>query len=155
MRLAHIPRAFFGVFAVLLLSGLTGACLKVKQSNETARLLKAENASPADLEAEVNRFARVNSMRAKMYLKFEDNSFAEFGSKEVYRSADGEIVVQRPGKILMKVQVPVIKTDVAQMTSDGVHFRVAVLQDGGSGKYKKFVKGTNSADYSKLQASGT
>ncbi len=37
------------------------------------------------------------------------------------------------------------------MTSDGEKFRVAILQDGGSGKYKKFVKGTNNADYSKLQ----
>ena len=70
---------------------------------------------------EVNRFARVSSMRAKMYLKFEDNSFAEFGSKEVYRQADGEVVVQRPANILMKVQVPVIKSDVAQMTSDGTY----------------------------------
>jgi hypothetical protein len=101
--------------------------------------------------AEVNRFARVNSMRAKMDLKFEDNSFAEFGSKEVYRRADGEVVVPRPGKILLKVQVPIIKSDVAQMTSDGETFRVAILQDGGSGKYKKFVKGTNTADYSRLQ----
>src|SRR5690606_1305447 len=49
------------------------------------------------------------------------------------------------------VQVPVIKTDVAQMTSDGEKFRVAILQDGGSGKYKKFVMGTNDADYSSLQ----
>jgi len=90
-------------------------------------------------------------MRAKMLLKFEDNSFAEFGSKEVYRQADGEVVVQRPANILLKVQVPVIGTDVAQMTSDGEKFRVAILQDGGSGKYKKFVVGSNNADYSKLQ----
>ena len=37
------------------------------------------------------------------------------------------------------------------MTSDGEKFRVAILQDGGSGKYKKFVIGRNNADYSKLQ----
>ena len=37
------------------------------------------------------------------------------------------------------------------MTSDGETFRVAILQDGGTGKYKKFVKGTNKADYSRLQ----
>jgi len=100
---------------------------------------------------EINRFASVNSMRAKIDLKFEDNSFAEFGSKEVYRQAPGEIVVQRPGKILLKVQVPLINSDVAQMTSDGQTFRVAILQDGGTGKNKKFVKGTNNADYSRLQ----
>ncbi len=135
-------------FALTILSA---GCIKVKQDRDTARLLKTETAPQADLMKEVNRFARVNSMRAKMDLKFEDNSFAEFGSKEVYRQADGEVVVQRPGKILLKVQVPIIKSDVAQMTSDGETFRVAVLQDGGTGKYRKFVKGTNSADYSKLQ----
>lgn len=126
-------------------------CNIVKTDKKTPTLLKAETAPQQTLINEVNRFARVNSMRAKMYLKFEDTSFAEFGSKEVYRQADGEVVVQRPGKISLKVQVPIIKSDVAQMTSDGTTFRVAVLQDGGSGKYKKFVKGTNSADYSKLQ----
>ena len=73
-----------------------------------------------------------------MNLKFEDNSFAQFGSKEVYRSADGMVVVQRPANIYLKVQVPVIKSDVAQMTSDGEKFRVAILQDGGNGKYKQF-----------------
>lgn len=149
---------FFGVsrkiIIFILLSAVTlsvGGCLSPKTDEKTARLLKTEEASRADMMTEVNRFARVGSMQAKMYLKFEDNSFAEFGNKEVYRRADGEIVVQRPANIRMKVLVPVIKTDVAQMTSDGKSFRVAILQDGGSGKYKKFVKGTNSADYTKLQ----
>ncbi|MGB7201309.1 MAG: hypothetical protein WBD16_03470 [Pyrinomonadaceae bacterium] len=137
--------------SLLALFLFASACIKVKQDRPTARLLKTEDATQSDLMKEVNRFASVSSMRAKMDLKFEDNSFAEFGSKEVYRQADGEVVVQRPGKILLKVQVPIIKSDVAQMTSDGEKFRVAILQDGSSGKYKKFVKGTNNADYSKLQ----
>jgi hypothetical protein len=141
------------ILLALLLPLFTASCIKVKQERATARLLKTEAATQADLVREVNRFARVNSMRAKMDVKFEDNSFAEVGVKEAYREADGEIVVQRPGKILMKVSVPVIKSDVAQMTSDGETFRVAVLQDGGSGKFKKFVKGTNNADYSRLQQS--
>lgn len=129
---------------------LTG-CNLVKKESKTPVLLRTETAERTELMNEVNRFARVGSMRAKMDLQFEDNSFAEFGTKEKYRTADGEIVVQRPGMILLKVQAPFIRTDIAQMTSDGVNFRVAVLNDGGSGKYKKFVKGTNKADYSKLQ----
>lgn len=141
----------FKAMSLLALFLFASACIKVKQDRPTARLLKTEDATQSDLMKEVNRFASVSSMRAKMDLKFEDNSFAEFGSKEVYRQADGEVVVQRPGKILLKVQVPIIKSDVAQMTSDGEKFRVAILQDGGTGKYKKFVKGTNNADYSKLQ----
>ena len=147
----RVPRYFAIILATITI--LSAGCNLVKTDKKTPLLLKTEIAPQATLMNEINRFARVNSMRAKMYLKFEDNSFAEFGSKEVYRSADGEVVVQRPGKILLKVQVPVIKTDVAQMTSDGKTFRVAILQDGGSGKYKKFVKGTNDADYSPLQKS--
>lgn len=144
------PRTLLLIIFLCSLAFLSG-CNIVKKEDKTPTLLKTEDASKAQLVAEVNRFARVGSMRAKMDLKFEDNSFAQFGNKEVYRSADGEVVVQRPGKILLKVRVPIIKTDVAQMTSDGTKFRVAILQDGGSGKYKKFVKGTNDADYTKLQ----
>lgn len=139
--------SYIFIFAALFLSG----CIRVKQETNTPTLMKAENASQEQLMAEVNRFARVDSMRAFMYLKFEDNSFAQFGSKEVYRRADGEVIVQRPANILLKVKVPVVKTDVAQMTSDGEKFRVAILQDGGSGKYKRFVMGTNRADYGRLQ----
>jgi hypothetical protein len=144
--------SFFRIAAIALLAALfLSGCNIVKKESKTPTLLKAEEATQAELMNEVNRFARVNSMRAKMDLKFEDNSFAQFGSKEVYRSADGEVVVQRPANILLKVSVPIIKTDVAQMTSDGQSFRVAILNDGGSGKYKKFVKGTNDADYTALQ----
>jgi hypothetical protein len=139
------------VLVLFAATAFVSGCNIVKTESKTPTLLKTEEATHAELMAEVNRFARVGSMRAKMDLKFEDNSFAQFGSKEVYRSADGEVVVQRPANILLKVSVPVIKTDVAQMTSDGEKFRVAILQDGGSGKYKKFVVGSNNADYSKLQ----
>jgi hypothetical protein len=136
---------------LIAIAAFAAGCNIVKKESKTPALLKTDTTDQAHLMSEVNRFARVGSMRAKMDLKFEDNSFAEFGNKEVYRSADGEVVVQRPGMILLKVQVPVFKTDVAQMTSDGKTFRVAILNDGGSGKYKKFVKGTNDADYSRLQ----
>lgn len=145
-----VPRTLLFILFLCALVVLPG-CNIVKTEDKTPTLLKTEDASKTQLVTEVNRFARVNSMHAKMDLKFEDNSFAQFGNKEVYRSADGEVTVKRPGKIFLKVRVPVIKTDVAQMTSDGSKFRVAILQDGGSGKYKKFVQGTNDADYTKLQ----
>lgn len=138
------------LFSLLLATMLlSAACIRSKHKAEI--LLPVTDATQAQLIAEINRFASVNSIHAKMDLKFEDNSFAVFGEKEVYRTADGDVTVERPGRILLKVQVPVIKSDVAQITSDGEKFRVAILQDGGSGKYKKFVKGSNNADYSKLQ----
>ncbi len=145
------PFQCFRFLALLLIAATGFGCNIVKNKSKTPTLLKNELASKADLINEVNRFASINSLRAKMDLKFEDNSFAQFGSKEVYRSADGDMVVQRPASIFLKVQVPFFKTDVAQMTSDGEKFRVAVLTDGGSGKFKRFILGTNSADYTRLQ----
>lgn len=147
-----VARVRFSLFcAVILSSFFLFGCNIVKKEKKTAVLLKADSASQSQLIEEVNRFARVSSMKAKMDLRFEDNSFAEFGSKEAYRDAPGEIVVQRPANIRMTVSLPFVGGDVAQMTSNGETFRVAILNDGGSGKYKKFVKGTNRADYSKLQ----
>src|SRR5437879_2219574 len=108
-------------FIAALLVSVSSSCF-VNREAKTPALLKTENAPQAQLIKEVNRFARVDSLRARMYLSFEDNSFAEFGSKDVYRQADAEIVVQRPGNILLKVQVPVLKSDLAQMSSDGETF---------------------------------
>ncbi|MBV9217041.1 MAG: hypothetical protein JO053_12780 [Acidobacteria bacterium] len=151
MKSTNWERYYGSAVVIAALSLFSASCGIVKTKEKTAAVPAVTDASQADLMKEVDRFAKVDSMRAKMYLKFEDNSFAAFGSKEVYREAPGEVVVQRPAKIRLKVSVPVVGSDVAQMTSDGETFRVAILQDGAGGKFKKFVKGTNNADYSKLQ----
>ncbi len=142
-----IPQLLLISLFAIFLSG----CIKPSDKVERAKLLKTENAAQTELLGEINRFAAVKSMRAKMDWKFEDNSYAEVGLAEKYKTADGEVVVQRPANILLKIQIPIIKTDVVQMTSDGSKFRVAILEDGAGGKYKKFVSGTNEADYSALQ----
>ena len=152
----HQKQMMLNKFFILKISAFITIALflvgcSVTEKTERAKLLKVENAAQSDLINEVNRFAKVNSMRAKMDLKFEDNSYAEVGLAEKYKTADGEIIVQRPGNILLKVQIPILKTDIAQMTSDGEKFRVAVLEDGAGGKYRRFVSGTNNADYSALQ----
>lgn len=141
-------RLFLTVFIAAFFSGCAGI---FKTRNERPVLLRAEDATLERLLGEVNRFARINTLRAKMDLKFEDNSFAELGLAEAYRTADSEIVVQRPAKILFKVQAPFVGADIVQMSSDGEKFRVAVLRDNSGGRFKKFVSGTNNADYAALQ----
>ncbi|MCM3900988.1 MAG: hypothetical protein ND866_04720 [Pyrinomonadaceae bacterium] len=110
------------------------------------------DANRAQLITEVNRLAAVKSIRGKVDITFEDTSFAEVGIAEKYKQADGTITLQRPGKVYLVIQVPFIATDIAQMTSDGETFRVAVLQ--GDEKYRRFVKGTNNATYQKLELNG-
>lgn len=140
---------FLPILLVFLLNGC--GIFSPKTKEKTVTLLKTVEAQQPQLVEQINNLAKINSMRAKMDLKFEDNSSAEMGIAEKYKTADGEIRVQRPANILLKVQIPIIKSDVVQMTSDGEKFRVAILQDNSGGKYKKFVLGTNNADYSVLQ----
>jgi hypothetical protein len=106
-------------------------------------------ASTTELIAEANRLAAVRSIRGKIDIQILDTSFAESGIAEKYRTADGTVYLQRPGKIYLKIEAPFVGTNIAEMTSDGEHFRVAVLQ--GDEKYKRFVRGTNNADYPKLE----
>lgn len=95
---------------------------------------------------EVNRLATVKSIHGKVDIQFEDTSFASSGIADQYRLVDGTITLQRPGKIYLVIQFTFV--DIAQMASDGEHFSVAVLK--GDERYKRFVKGTNSAVYARL-----
>ncbi|HXT64823.1 MAG TPA: hypothetical protein VN696_17410 [Pyrinomonadaceae bacterium] len=125
------------------------ACNLVKKSVEVDKLLTPlADADTSQLIAMVNKLTSVKSIRAKVDIQFEDTSFATSGVAEKYRTADGQIIVQRPGKVYLIVQAPLIASDIAQMTSDGEHFRIAIFK--GDDKYKKFVRGTNAAVYSKL-----
>ena len=109
-------------------------------------------ANTSQLISEVNRLAAIRSIHGKVDIEFEDTSFADSGIADKYRQADGTVTLQRPGNIYLIIQVPFIAKDIAQMTSDGATFRVAVLQ--GDEKYRRFVKGTNSAAYEKLDMDG-
>ena len=136
---------YFIILAILFLS----SC-KPGTDKATPILLAVENASKDQLINEINRFAKVNSMSAKMDLKFEDTSFANQGKKKSYVTATLTSVVQRPANIYLKVEF--FSVDIAQMTSNGDKFRVAVLKDNSGGKFKKFVLGSNNADYAKLES---
>ena len=104
------------------------------------------NADKNRLIQEINRLSTVESIYSKVDIQFEDTSFASYGIADQYRLVDGTITLQRPAKIFLAIQFTFV--DIAQMASDGEHFTVAVLK--GEERYKRFVKGTNSADYRKL-----
>lgn len=137
---------------VVLATGGCGLFGTHKRVQVPPLLSPLNDATQTQLIDEVNRLAAVKSIHGKVDIQFEDTSFAEVGIAEKYRQADGTVTFQRPGKVYLIIQVPFIATDIAQMTSDGERFRVAVLQ--GEDKYRRFVKGTNNAVYEKLELNG-
>ena len=135
------------IVSVLLLGsgcGLFGAKRKIQVPQLLTPLVEANKDR---LIQEVNRLSTVKSIHGKVDIQFEDTSFASSGIAEQYKLVDGDITVQRPGKIYLVIQF--ISVDIAQMASDGERFSVAMLK--GDSKYRRFVKGTNSAIYPKLK----
>jgi hypothetical protein len=115
---------------------------------EVPQLLKPLSEATKDrLIQEVNRLSTIKSLHGQIDIQFEDTSFAAEGLADKYRQVDGTIRMQRPGRIYLVIQFSFV--DLVQMASDGEHFRVAVLR--GDEKYKRFVKGTNSAVYRRLE----
>ena len=137
--------------SVLLLTsgcGLFGAKRKI----QVPQLLGPRAEANRDrLIQEVNRLSTVKSIYGKVDIQFEDTSFASSGVADQYRLVDGTLTLQRPSKIYLGIQL--LFVEIAQMASDGEHFRVAVLK--GEERYRRFVKGTNSAVYPKLETEAT
>lgn len=134
------------VAAILLFNSGCGLFGAKKKITVPQLLTPLAEANKDRLVQEVNRLSTVRSIHGKVDIQFEDTSFASSGIADQYRLVDGTITLQRPGKIYLVIQFTFV--DIAQMASDGEHFSVAVLK--GDEKYKRFVKGTNSADYAKL-----
>jgi outer membrane lipoprotein-sorting protein len=139
--------------ALSIILPVATACHIVKKPVEVEKLLTPlAEANSIQLIAAVNNLVAVRSIHGRVDIQFEDTSFATSGIAEKYRTADGSVTLQRPGKVYLIVQGP-FATDVAQMTSDGEHFRIAILK--GDEKYRRFVRGTNNAVYPRLEVDGS
>jgi len=149
---AKVRLAITLVLSIIL--PLATACHLVHKPVEVEKLLTPlSQADTAQLIRVVNNLAAARSIHGKVDIQFEDTSFATSGISEKYRTAGGSITLQRPAKVYLVVEGPLAIGDVAQMTSDGEHFRIAVLK--GDEKYRRFVRGTNNAVYAKLDMDGS
>ena len=148
-RLVLLGLFMIGVLSVSACSGILGKLAR-SQVGVPQLLTPLVDGDTSRLIAEVNRLGAVKSIHGKLDIQFQDTSFASAGIAEKYRSADANLTVQRPGKVYLVIQFALV--DIAQMTSDGEHFRVALLK--GDEKYRRFVKGTNNASYGELKANG-
>jgi hypothetical protein len=153
-RAGSRSRGYWLAFALGLMS-LAGAsgCSSFYKSKVTVPPLLApfKDAETTQLIEEVNRMARVNGLRGKIDIQFLDTSFAQCGITEKYRTAEGDVILQRGGKIYLVINAP-FGIKIAEMTSDGERFRVAVLQ--GDEKWRRFLKGTNTAPYQRIENGG-
>jgi len=135
---------------LVALLGASGCSRFVKRNVSVPSLLSPlAEADTNQLLEEVNRMAQVRSLRGKIDIQFLDNSFAKCGIAEKYRTAEGDVILERPGQVYLVIQAPFVGTKIAELASGGERFQVAVYQ--GDEKYRRFVRGTNNANYKRLE----
>ena len=139
---ASLSCTVFAVVVLVLSLGLAG-CAKLAKVSDTSIPRMAAPVASADLNqllAQLKPFTEVQSVRAsRIALRF-----IEPQAESRWRDADAIVVLQRPDRIRLIIQIPVTKSRVAEMVSEASHFKVAVYQERPS-----FILGTNDADYAK------
>ncbi|MGA1368458.1 MAG: hypothetical protein ACO394_08060 [Blastocatellia bacterium] len=132
------------IWSVLLVGVILGpACsglVKVKDVTIPHLLTPIGTATVAEMTEQLRPFFQLDTLRASsIYLRFDD-----LESAQRYRDADALLALQRPDKIRLVINVPVVKTRIAEMVSEENRFRVAVYPTD----FRRFLFGTNTADYS-------
>ncbi len=135
-----MSRTFFIVPLLLLSLGLIG-CARLAKVSDTSiprMVTPVVTADFSQLLAQLKPFTEVQTLRAsRIALRF-----IEPQAETRWRDADAIVVLQRPDRIRLVIQIPVTKSRVAEMVSEANHFKVAVYQERPS-----FILGTNDADY--------
>ena len=139
---ASLLRTVFAVAVLVLSLGLAG-CAKLAKVSDTSIPRMVAPVTSADLNqllAQLKPFTEVQSVRAsRIALRF-----IEPQAESRWRDADAIVVLQRPDRIRLIIQIPVTKSRVAEMVSEANRFKVAVYQE-----HPSFILGTNDADYAK------
>jgi hypothetical protein len=129
-------------FLVLLLSLLASSCAKLAKVTDTSipRLLTpVAEANFEQLISQLKPFTELQALRtSRVTLRFIEPLV-----EERWRDAEAILVLQRPDKIRVVVQIPVTRSRVAEMVSEANRFKVAIYQ-----QQPRFLMGTNDADYS-------
>lgn len=131
-----------GVLAVVVMLALAGASCKrliVTKDRSIPKLIAPlTNAKFDDLTRQLQPFTNLQSLRTSRV----GVVFMDAGLTERWPEADAIMVLQRPDKIRLIIQAPVVKSKVAEMVSESNHFKVAIYQQS-----PRFLIGTNDADY--------
>lgn len=131
-----------GVISVFLLMLAASSCARLAKVEDTSipRLLTpVAEADFQQLITQVKPFTELQALRtSRVTLRF-----IEPAVEERWRDAEAILVLQRPDKIRVVIQIPVTHSRIAEMVSDANRFKVAIYQ-----QQPRFLMGTNDADYS-------
>jgi hypothetical protein len=108
------------------------------------------NGDPAPIEKlveRINSYKDLTTLAAQVEIYVRDTS--DNTTAKVFPGANGAIRVRRPQNILVHVTAPILNSNIADLTSDGEQFRLAIYYPKDS---RMFIHGSNLKELHKMTA---
>jgi outer membrane lipoprotein-sorting protein len=114
------------IFLLILVLVGSGCIKRTRKLPEELRLLPAKTSPRDGLFNELEEKSKqIQTMQGKMTIVLSSGG-PKSGVLTAYHETSGMVVVDRPNRIYLKVQVPLILSTVADMVADGIQYRIWV-----------------------------
>jgi hypothetical protein len=130
------------LFVAVALCSLLTTCVS-RPADFVPFLPPTTTATLEELVTRINEWARVSSIVLGADLQFETVEEAEKGRGRRYHTAEGRLLLERPGFIRIDIEAPVLSAGLAEMASDGKRFQLLIHPP----EYRAFIEGSNQASY--------
>lgn len=100
-------------------------------------------ASLEELVERINEWRSIDSLVLRVDLQFETVDRAEEGEGRQFRTAQGRLLLSRPGRIRLNIEAPILSANIAEMASDGERFQLLIHPP----EYRAMIHGRNDESY--------
>jgi hypothetical protein len=138
-RLSKSRTGLLLVWGLVLSSGCGLVSREVKVPQLVTPL---STATLEELLARLNDLQHLRTLSARVALQFQTEA-PEVGLGKRYRTADGRLILARPARVRLLIQAPLVKTNIAELASDGRRFQLLVYPED----HRLFVEGSNDREY--------
>jgi len=119
-----------------------GSCIS-KKVDIIPFLAPTETATLAELVAYLDEWNEVQSLVLRVDLQFETVEQSDEGEGRQYRTAQGRLLLQRPERIRLNIEAPILSANIAEMASNGERFQLLIHPP----EYRALIEGRNDQSY--------
>ena len=106
-------------------------------------LVPTETATLEDLVETLNQWEVFQSLLLQTDLQFQTFEPKQQGESRQFRTAQGRILLERPQRIRLEIEAPILNTSLAEMVSDGEQFQLLIYPR----EYRALIEGHNESKY--------
>ena len=130
------------ILVVFLAIGLS-SCNISKKVDVVPFLAPTHTATLDELVAHINQWNEIRTLVLRVDLQFETVERADEGEGRQYRTAQGRLLLERPHRIRLNIEAPILSANIAEMASNGERFQLLIYPP----KHRALIEGRNDRSY--------